>query len=321
MNKHLIGGIALVVVAVGGVYGYYHYSEVYPSTDNAYVNANLINMAPKVGGYIHKVYVENNQLVHQGDLLVDINPIDYKLQLTKSQQDLQLATQQAKSLQQQITAANANLAKAQSDYKFAHQMAARYNGLYQQHAGSQQDAERYKNQENQAKQTLDQAQIAVEQSKIQYQTAQTQIAIAKINVENAANNTGYTELRAPVDGYITNLNLQTGELVQTGQRIFGLVDNSKWWVDANYKETQIKRIKPGQSATIELDMYDHKYTGTVQSISFASGNTFSLLPAENATGNWVKVTQRFTVRVKINNDPAYPLRVGASSKVTINTAD
>ena len=123
MNKHILGGVAIVAVAIGGVYAYYHYSKVYPSTDNAYVNANLINMAPKVGGYIHKVYVENNQLVHQGDLLLDINPIDYKLQLTKSQQDMELASQQAKNIQQQITAAKANQTKAMADYKFAAQMA------------------------------------------------------------------------------------------------------------------------------------------------------------------------------------------------------
>jgi membrane fusion protein (multidrug efflux system) len=318
-RKHLFAGIVVVLVAAGGVYGYYHYSQVYPSTDNAYVNANLINVAPKVGGYIEHVYVKENQLVHKGDLLVDIDPQDYSLALSKSQQDLTFAKQQAANTQQMINNAKASVASAKSAYEFAAQMATRYTNLYQQKAGSLQDMQKYQTQATQAKQTLDQANVALAQANTQYQAAVTQIDLAKNGVENAQNNNGYTQLRASVDGYISNINLQTGEFVSPGQKLFGLVDNSSWWVDVNFKETQLKRIKAGQGASIELDMYDHKYHGVVQSISYASGNTFSLLPAENATGNWVKVTQRFTVRVKLDDDAQFPLRVGASSKVTIDT--
>ncbi len=318
-RKHLFAGIVVVLVATGGVYGYYHYSQVYPSTDNAYVNANLINVAPKVGGYIEHVYVKENQLVHKGDLLVDIDPQDYSLALSKSQQDLTFAKQQAANTQQMINNAKASVASAKSAYEFAAQMATRYTNLYQQKAGSLQDMQKYQTQATQAKQTLDQANVALAQANTQYQAAVTQIDLAKNGVENAQNNNGYTQLRASVDGYISNINLQTGEYVSPGQKLFGLVDNSSWWVDVNFKETQLKRIKAGQSASVELDMYDHKYHGVVQSISYASGNTFSLLPAENATGNWVKVTQRFTVRVKLDDDAQFPLRVGASSKVTIDT--
>ena len=318
-RKHLFAGIVVVLVAAGGVYGYYHYSQVYPSTDNAYVNANLINVAPKVGGYIEHVYVKENQLVHKGDLLVDIDPQDYSLALSKSQQDLTFAKQQAANTQQMINNAKASVASAKSAYEFAAHMATRYTNLYQQKAGSLQDMQKYQTQATQAKQTLDQANVALAQANTQYQAAVTQIDLAKNGVENAQNNNGYTQLRASVDGYISNINLQTGEFVSPGQKLFGLVDNSSWWVDVNFKETQLKRIKAGQSASVELDMYDHKYHGVVQSISYASGNTFSLLPAENATGNWVKVTQRFTVRVKLDDDTQFPLRVGASSKVTIDT--
>ncbi len=320
VNKHIIGGAIVVAVAIGGVYGYYHYSEVYPSTDNAYVDANLVNISPKIGGYIKNIYVENNQLVHKGDLLLTLDPQDYSLMLTKAQQDLILSKQQAISTKQQISAAQASVVKAQSDYNFAKQMAQRYTDLYQQKAGSEQDMQRYQNQANQAKQALDQANVALTQATTQYTAAVTQIDLAQTNVKNAQNNTNYTELRSPVDGYISNLNLQTGELVGQGQKLFGLVDNHTWWVNANFKETQIKRIQIGQPVIVELDMYDHKYSATVKSISYASGNTFSLLPAENATGNWVKVTQRFTIRVKLENDLKYPLRVGASSKITIDTS-
>lgn len=318
-NKHLFIGIGIVVAAAVGVYGYYHYSQVYPSTDNAYINANLVNVAPKVGGYIQNIYVKDNQQVHKGDLLITIDPQDYTLALTKAKQDVALSIQQADTAKQQIVTAEAGVAKAKSDYEFASQLATRYTNLYNQKAGSLQDMQKYTNQATAAKQALEQANVLLQQAKTQYLAAKTQVDLAQTGVKNASNNSGYTELRSPVDGYVSNLNLQSGELVQAGQKLFGLVDDASWWVDVNFKETQLKRVKPGQSATIELDMYDHKYHGTVQSISHASGNTFSLLPAENATGNWVKVTQRFTVRVALQDDPNFPLRVGASSNVTVDT--
>jgi membrane fusion protein (multidrug efflux system) len=98
-----------------------------------------------------------------------------------------------------------------------------------------------------------------------------------------------------------------------------MIDDSLWWIDGNFKETQIRRIKPKQKVNIQLDMYSHQYQGYVDSISYASGSTFSLLPAQNSSGNWVKVAQRFTVRIVLRDNKAYPLRVGASSTVTVNT--
>lgn len=318
MKKALIGG-GIIVVTFAAIYGYYRYTINYPSTDNAYVNANLINVSPKVGGFVRNVYVKNNQVVHKGDLLVDIDPQDYSLQVDKSNQNLILVQQQADTVKQQIANAEATLASAKSDYKFASDMATRYTALYKENAGSLQDMQKYVNQATQAKQAMDQAKVALSQANSQYAAAKTQIDVAKVELANAQNNSGYTQVRASTDGYVTNLNLIPGQLVQSGQMLFGLVDDSSWWVDVNYKETQLARIKPGQKATIKLDMYDHEYTGVVDSISRASGNTFSLLPAQNATGNWVKVTQRFTVRVKLADDPKYPLRVGASSEVTVDT--
>ncbi len=318
-KKHWYMGGGIVIAAIGSLFAYYEYNEVYPETDNAYVNANLVNIAAKVSGYVKKIYVENNQLVHKGDLLMEIDPVDYALLLTKAKQDLSLAKQQAASLQQQITSAKSQVAKARSDLQFAGQMAERYQKLYQQKAGSLQDVQKYQNQEIAAQQALDQQIVALTQANTQYQAAVTQIAIANTNQENALQNNSYTQLRAPVDGFVSNLALQTGELVSNGQKLFAIVDNSAWWIDVNFKETQLKRIKKGQSAQVNLDLYEHKYSGVVQSISYASGNTFSLLPAQNATGNWVKVTQRFTIRVKLANDMQFPLRVGASAQVKINT--
>ena len=317
--KKIIIGSSILIITFAGIYSYYRHSLNYPSTDNAYISANLVNVAPKVGGFIRNVYVKNNQMVHKGDLLVDIDPQDYTLQIDKANQNMLLARQQAENVKQQIANAQAGVAKAKSDYQFATDMAKRYTTLYKQNAGSEQDMQKYVTQAVQAKQSFDQAKVALDQANTQYQVAKTQIDVAKVEVDNAKTTNGYTQIYASVNGYVTNLNLAKGQLVLAGQTIFGLVDDNSWWVDVNFKETQLARIKPGQKATIKLDMYDHEYTGVVDSISRASGNTFSLLPAQNATGNWVKVTQRFTVKVKLPDDSKFPLRVGASSEVTIDT--
>nr|MCX3303406.1 HlyD family secretion protein [Bacillus pacificus] len=124
---------------------------------------------------------------------------------------------------------------------------------------------------------------------------------------------------APDDGYVSNLKLYKGQLVSPGQALFGFIDNKKWWIDANFKETDLDRIKPGQKVEIELDMYSHSYAGKVDSISYATGSVFSLLPPENATGNWVKVTQRLPVKIILKNDLKYTLRRGGNATVKVDT--
>ena len=171
----------------------------------------------------------------------------------------------------------------------------------------------------QARQQLDQAKLTMAQAATQYQATLAQLSANQAALDTARTQTSYTQIKSGVDGYVTNLNLANGQLVQAGQNVFGLVDDASWWIDANFKETQLERIKVGQSAIVKLDIYNHQYKGVVESISRASGNTFSILPSQNATGNWVKVTQRFAVSIKIEDDPKFPLRVGASTEVTIDT--
>ncbi len=148
----------------------------------------------------------------------------------------------------------------------------------------------------------------------QWQTAQAQLAQAKLNLQ-------FTQVTAPQSGQLINFNLRIGSTVNPNITLFSIIEDQGWWVDANYKETQLERIHPGQKAEVYLDMYpDHKFIGTVYQISGGSGESFSLLPAENATGNWVKITQRFPVRILLdNNDPDHLLRVGASATTEIDT--
>jgi len=155
-------------------------------------------------------------------------------------------------------------------------------------------------------------------------TPTVQLRAASAGLDKATHERVKTHVTAPGAGWVTNVNLRPGSVVQAGTPAFAVIEDSNWWVDANFKETDLGRIKPGQKATISLDMYPGMtLDGVVESISAGSGATFSVLPPENATGNWVKVTQRFPVRVRITStpDPDNPLRLGASATVTIDTAE
>lgn len=317
--KKIAIGCTVIVLTALGIYGYYKYNKVFPSTDNAYVSADVIRISPKVEGYIEKVYVQNNQFVHKGDKLVQIDPNDYQLQVSQANSKVIQAKGQLFVAQEQVSFTRSNLVKANASLDTATKMADRYIKLYKSDAGSLQDAQKYIDQKIQAEKAKDQAASSLKQALIQVEIAKAQVGAAKASYSNANLNLGYTTLRAPDDGYVSNMKLYKGQLVSPGQSLFGFIDNQKWWIDANFKETDLNRIKPGQKVDVELDMYNHTYQGTVDSLSYATGSVFSLFPPENATGNWVKVTQRFPVRIAIKNDPSYPLRVGASATVSIDT--
>ena len=317
--KKVFIGIGIIGVIILGIAIYYDHARKYPSTDDAYVNANLINVAPKVGGFIKNIHVVKNQLVQKGDLLFGLDPVDYDFSADQSAQNVAYAKQQVEIFKQNITIAETNVAKAQSAYDFSDKMAKRYTELFKQQAGTEQDMQKYINDATQAQQQLDQAKLSLQQANAQYKGTIAQFNVNKVALNSAKTQTSYTQVRAGVTGFVTDLNLANGQLVQAGQNVFGLVDDKSWWIDANFKETQLDRIKVGQSVKAKLDMYDHVYDGVVESISRASGNTFSILPAQNATGNWVKVTQRFAVVIKIKDDPQFPLRVGASVNITVDT--
>ena len=315
-----IGAIIIAIVAVS-ITWYWLYSTFHPSTDNAYINAGITYVSPKASGYIKKIYVKNNQYIKKGELLLEIEPSSYNIALEKSIKDYKLSKQQYQASIQQIKIAKANLVKAELQYKLTQKVALRYTKLYERKSGSLQDKEKYTTQYKQAQQALNQAALDFKKAEINSSMMKTQSDIAKIACDSAILNKSYTKVYSHSNGYIGNMNLQSGQLISQGQRLFIIIDNNNWWVDVNLKETQLSRIKIGQIAQVSLDMYSHTYKGSVISISHASGNTYSLLPPQNASGNWVKVTQRFTVKVKLKNNKDFPLRVGASANVSINTTN
>lgn len=316
---HVLIGITLSAVVLCSIIGYYLYKTYFPSTDDAYVGAPLINVIPKVSGNIKHIYVRNNQSIKKGELLFDIDSTNYNLQLQQAHLDLLMAEKEALTAKQQMINAQSNVSKAKSNLIFAKQMSKRYTYLYQQKAGSQQSMQKFLNDLHIAQKEFDQSKVILKQATVQYEMSKAKINLAKLQVKNATLTNSYTKVYSPVNGFVTDMNLKEGQLVGTGEKLFGLVDNSEWWVDANFKETALYRIKPNQKVKIKIDMYPHTYTGYVESISHASGSTFALLPAQNATGNWIKVVQRFTVRISLKDDPKFPLRVGASTAATIDT--
>jgi len=317
--KKIIIGCSIIAVTAVGIYSYYKYNKIFPSTDNAYVDADVINISAKVGGYIQKVFVENNQFVHKGDKLVQIEQKDYRLQVAESNANIVQTEGQLAVANEQVSVAKSNLTKAKVSLETATTMANRYAKLYDEDAGSLQDAQKYIDQKIQAQKASEQALSSLKQALIQVEVAKSKVNASKVGAENSNLNLGYTTLTAPSNGFVSNLKIYKGQLIAPGQSLFGFVDNKKWWVNANFKETDLDRIKAGQKVAVQLDMYNHEYEGTVESISYATGSVFSLLPAENATGNWVKVTQRFPVKITLKDSETYPLRVGASAEVKINT--
>lgn len=316
----LVGSLLIIIIII---VVYMHYSKINPSTDDAYINANIVYITPQIDGPIKTLAVQNLQTVKQGQLLFEIDPAQYQYDVNqaKAQWKLQIAQQIAD--QEAIKVAQAQLAEAQANLFVSKQKATRTLALVQKGLASPEEGDEVQGAQNVDTATAQASQEQVIQAQQNLAVQKMQVKAAYASLLQAQLNLKRTKVYAPTDGYIANLSLRPGSVVQAGQSLFAVVDNTEWWVDANYKEVDLKRIKAGQTATIKVDMYPgHIYKGTVLFISAGSGSTFSLLPPENASGNWVKVTQRFPVKIVIpadQNTVDYPLRVGASATVVINT--
>jgi membrane fusion protein (multidrug efflux system) len=257
---------------------YWLYNSSHISTDDAYVNANVVQISPRVSGQAIHLYVENNQFVKQGALLFDIDPIPFEIAVNEAR------------AQYDHDAAQLNIAQI---------TAKRTLELVAKKVASAQEGDV-------AKATLDSATAALQ--------------LAKANLDRATLNLQYTKITAPTSGWVTNITLRSGNMVEENVPLFALISNSQFWIDANFKETHLNKIHPGQKVDITIDMYPHHhYQGMVESISGGSGTAFSLLPPQNATGNWVKVTQRVPVRIMmLDLDPTFPLRIGTSAAVNVH---
>ena len=311
----------LIALVVGGV-AYWVHARHFVSTDDAYVNANTVDVAAQVAGEVVKVYVRDQQNVAAGDPLFDIDARNYEAAVAKAEAQLALAHQNVQQQSAAVDAARAQVAQRQAEELNARHNNERTQELVRSGFFSKQAGEQARTQALSAEAAVHAAEAALAQaqsalgatgdSNAAIRAAEAALAQARLDLE-------HTKVKASTSGLVANLSLRPGNMVTPGTPLFSIVSNEEYWVDANFKETELQRVRPGQKACIVVDMYpQHPFEGVVESVGAGSGSAFSLLPPQNATGNWVKVTQRVPVRVRVNNtDPNFPLRIGTTSTVRV----
>lgn len=311
--------IILILVLVGGaVFGIkeYIYYQHYDTTDDAQVDGDISPVVARVGGYVKEIRFKDNQFVHQGDTLVVLDDRDYKIKLEQAKAALSAAEAQIGVSRSHVGSTQANVPPAQANVEAAgaklwkiNQDYARYENLLEGHAITQSQFDAIKAEKEAAEAELAAAkkQVAATQSQVsasKQQVAATRSGIASYEaaIDFAKLQLSYTVITAPVSGIVSKRNIQIGQLVQPGQNMFAVVDNNRIYVTANFKETQLAEMKPGQPVEIDVDAYPKQpFSGTVESFSGATGAKFSLLPPDNATGNFVKVVQRMPVRISFDS--------------------
>jgi membrane fusion protein, multidrug efflux system len=338
IRKRALIGVAVAALLGAGSYGYDYLTSgrFIVSTDDAYVRADATTLAAKVSGYISSIEVTDNSRVHAGDVIARIDDGDYRLAVEAARD--KVATQRATvaRIGEQIPAQQAAVAQARAQLVSAQAAATRTQSelARQQSLTAKEFASR---------QTLEQAQANRDQAAAAVQSAQAAIDAALANVEvlraqqqeaartlqelqtaqaKAERDLSFTLVRAPIGGVIGNRAMQLGDYVQTGTRLASLVPLTDVYIDANFKETQLSRLRPGQPVDVSVDaLQQHDIKGTVESVSPASGSVFSLLPPDNATGNFTKIVQRLAVRIRLPvavTDQSV-LRPGMSVVVNVNT--
>ncbi|MGR2821079.1 HlyD family secretion protein [Vibrio vulnificus] len=315
--------LAACAIASGAMYLSWQYSDSHPSTEDAYVRAKILSVAPQVQGQVVTVEAKDFQAVNKGDLLLKIDARPYLLAVKQAKAAYQLAVQQHDVADKQVTeavagldAARSNLTEAQLEYK-------RIDSLVARKLASAQDLDTAKNKLANAQASLEQARASVEKAIANRGEEGAEAAVvqqAAAQLAQAELNLSYTDITSPVDGIAGEINTHVGSVVSVGQTLFPVIIKDSYWVRANFKETDLTHIKPGMEAEVVIDMYpDRVWKATVEELSPASGTSFSLMPPENATGNWVKIKQRFPVRLALNVPKDAPqLRVGASIEVTVD---
>jgi membrane fusion protein (multidrug efflux system) len=336
--------IILIVIAVIAIIGgliFWLMTRNQVSTDDAYTEGNAVSIAPKVSGYVVENRINDNVFVHAGDLLLKIDPRDYLVACEQAQANLDAAVAQQTGAEvdlhtsrvrapanlaqarAQLAQARANLAQSDNDSKRQHGVDPRATTqtnvdqsttAVRSNAANVQSAEAQVSVAALVKETIETAQATVTQRKAQVEQAQANLAQAKLNLS-------YTDVTAPQDGQITRRNVDLGTYLQAGEQVFYLVTRNVW-VIANYKETQLDRMRVGQRVDIQVDAYsDLHLTGHIDSIQGGSGARFTAFPAENATGNFVKIVRRVPVKILIDhgleNWPVLPLGLSVEPTVYV----
>lgn len=302
-------------------------SKTHVTTDDAFIDAHIHQVSPRVPGHVTEVLVEDNQYVKKGELLVVLDPTDYEVQVRKAASDLDAARNEKSQDYARLDSARAREELAAAKLELAGNNLRRGRELFERGVISGQDLDRLETDEKVAKSDLQDAKEAVRSAQAQLGLDTSGGRDAKVKEKTAVLRQAelaltYTKIYSPSDGYITRKSVEPGNNIQAGQPLMAVVNLDDAWVVANYKESQLQFVGPGQPVEFEVDAYPGKvFRGRVDSIMAGTGAAFSLLPPENATGNFVKIVQRVPVKITVDrtSDPGHLLRVGMSVVPTIDT--
>ena len=354
-RKKLLSIFAVILIIIALVYSIYHivFGQTV-STDNAYVGAETAEITSMVSGQVAEVKVSDTQQVKQGDVLAIVDPRDAQIALAQAQAELAKAKRQytqssanSSSLSSQImissddiNSAKAQVAQSQVAQQQAQQEFDRRNRLSASGAISKEEFTKSQSALDNAQANLKVAQAALAQAESKRKAAQSNldanealikgasqsstpdVLVAQAKVEQAQLDLQRTEIRAPLDGVVARRSIQVGQRVAPGSILMRIVPINQLYVDANFKESQLEKVRVGQTVTLTSDLYgdDVEYHGKVIGFSGGTGSAFALIPAQNATGNWIKVVQRLPVRIQLDSKDLekYPLRVGLSMEATVD---
>lgn len=341
---------AAALLVVVGLFIYVSYGKTHISTDDAYIEGRVYTIAAKVSGTVKQVHITDNQFVKKGDLLVEIDASDYSVRVNESssalkaeqakvgekRQQVEVAKRKINELQYRIGSDKANLEVQKANLDQAERDLARAEELFKEELISKERYEKAKTsrdmavaQVRAAEEDLNQAQSSIDTQKALIGEIESSVITQgsvvlqkQASLRAAQLNQDYTKIFSPSDGYVTKKSVEPGNQIQAGQPLMAVVplDHDDIWIIANYKETQLERVRPGQTVRIKADTYPGKsFEGKVESIMAGTGSVFSLFPPENATGNFVKVVQRIPVKIILNKgaDPEHVLRMGMSVRPTI----
>ncbi|MDU7556900.1 MAG: efflux RND transporter periplasmic adaptor subunit [Pseudomonas sp.] len=330
-RKLWLSGLAILVILVGlGVWGWHElYGRWSESTDDAYVNGNVVEITPLVAGTVVSIGADDGDLVHEGQVLLNFDPSDSLVGLQSAEANLARTVRQVRGLFSNVSGTKAQVAaqkvavqKAQDNFNRRKNLAASGAISQEELSHARDDLASAQSALRNNEQQLDTTSALVDNTAI---ANHTDVLAAAAQLRQAYLEHARTTLIAPVTGYVAKRTVQLGQRVQPGTALMAVIPLNQLWIDANFKETQLDKMRIGQPVEIESDLYGSnvKYSGTVDSIGAGTGSAFALLPAQNATGNWIKIVQRVPVRIHINADELaqHPLRIGLSTTVDVNLHD
>lgn len=315
-----------VVIGLGLGVRWFIRSMTHITTDNAFVEAHIHAISPRVPGTVTAVPVTDNQFVRKGDLLVELDPADYEVRLNAASADLDMARNETSGDYAQVEAARAAVSHARARLDQAELDLRRGNALFAKEVIPREQLDRLETARRVAEAQLREAEEGVRKAQAELGIAgnggkEARVAQREAKLREASLSLSYTRIIAPADGYVTRKGVEPGATVQAGQPLMAVVALGDAWVTANFKESQLTHMRPGQKVTFTVDAYPSRtFTGKVESIMAGTGAAFSLLPPENATGNYVKVVQRVPVKIAVDreSDPRHLLRVGMSVVPTVD---